>query len=509
VHWRTILRNIFSNWTGYLVTTVVSFLLAPFVVHHLGNTRYGVWTLILSLTGYFGLMDLGIRSSVGRFVARYIARDDSENVNRIVNTAIAILSCGGMLALAASVVMYMNFSSFKVGHELEATARTALLIAGLNLSLALPLGVYSGVLIAMERFDVASRITILGALARAALVVAVLKSGNGLIALALISLLITTTEYCVMAFWAKSLYGALSIGWRFVDLATFKELFGFGIFRFIWIIANQLIFYTDSVVIGIFLGAGAITYYAIAGSLIDYGRSIVSYAVDTFYPAASRLDSKNDMVGLQGLHILGTKIALLICLPLCLGLMFLGKQFIILWMGKEYAISATYLAVLTIPQFTSMSQYSSGLVLAGMARHKVLACIALAEGVVNAVLSIILVRKIGIIGVAWGTVIPHAITTAIIIPFYTLGTLRMSVLTYFVKAYGGPLICAIPVAGFCYALSVFVENPSWFEFGTEVMAVCVLFALMAYFVCLTERQQAAVLERALRLFRREPVINEA
>ena len=58
---RVILRNIFSNWTGYLITILVGFFLAPFVLHHLGNTGYGVWTLVLSLTGYFGLLDLGIR----------------------------------------------------------------------------------------------------------------------------------------------------------------------------------------------------------------------------------------------------------------------------------------------------------------------------------------------------------------------------------------------------------------------------------------------------------------
>ena len=82
-----ILRNILSNWTSYLVTAAVGFLLAPVVVHSLGNTGYGLWTLVLSMTGYFGLLDLGIRSSVGRFVTRYLALNDEESVNRTVSTA--------------------------------------------------------------------------------------------------------------------------------------------------------------------------------------------------------------------------------------------------------------------------------------------------------------------------------------------------------------------------------------------------------------------------------------
>src|SRR5262249_49102474 len=85
--WSRILRNVLSNWTSYVVTALVGFGLTPVVVHSLGNTGYGLWTLVVSMTGYFGLLDLGIRSSVGRFVTRYIALKDDEGANRIVSTA--------------------------------------------------------------------------------------------------------------------------------------------------------------------------------------------------------------------------------------------------------------------------------------------------------------------------------------------------------------------------------------------------------------------------------------
>ncbi len=506
---RIILRNILSNWAGYLVTTLVGFFLAPFIVHRLGNTGYGAWTLILSLTGYFGLLDLGIRSSVGRFVARYIALNDVRNVNRTVSTAIAILGGGGLLALVASGILYFSFNSFHIEHGFLPTARLSMLIAGLTISLALPMGVFGAVLIAVERFDVMTGVTVAGALTRAALIVITLKSGHGLVALALVVLLVSLCEYTAMAASAKIFYRPLQIGRRFVDFASCRELFGFGIYRFIWIIANQLIFYTDSVVIGVFLSAGAITFYSIGGSLITYGRNVVSLAVDTLYPAATRLDSRNDMAGLRELQILGTRMALLISLPLCLGFLFFGRQFIILWMGKEYAVSALYLSILTIPQFTSMSQYVSALLLAGMAKHKPLAYLAFSEGVVNLVLSIILVRKIGLVGVAWGTVIPHAINTAVIIPWYTLRILKLSVSEYLLKACLRPVLCAIPVTGVCYMLSHSIESPSWLVFGAEVMVVCGVFAILSYFICLTASQQALLLKKVQNLRRRAPELLEA
>src|ERR1017187_1812201 len=257
MHWRIILRNICSNWAGYAVTALIGFFLSPFIVHSLGTTGYGLWTLVLSLTGYFGLLDFGIRSSVGRFVARYLALNDDESGNRILSTAFAILLGGGLLALSATIVVVtFFFGSFHVDMHFELAAKVALLITGLTMSCALPLGTFSSLLVAMERFDILSGVTIIAELTRAGLIVVFLRGGHGLVSVALIALFTSIAQYVTMALFAKALHHPLKLRVSFVDRRAFKELFGFGVFRFIWIVANQLIFYSDAVVIGIFLGAG-------------------------------------------------------------------------------------------------------------------------------------------------------------------------------------------------------------------------------------------------------------
>ena len=509
MHWGRILRNIFSNWTSYLVTAVVGFVLAPVVVHSLGNTGYGLWTLVLSMTGYFGLLDLGIRSTVGRFVTRYLALNDAGNVNRTTSTALVILMCGGLLAFLITLgIITFFFDAFRVEPEYASAGRLALLITGLNMSCILPLGVFSAVLIALERFDVVSAVTIVGELARAALVLWFLHHGYGLVALAVIALAITLAEYSAMALFANALYRPLKIRLAYTSRAALRELFGFSIYRFIWIVANQLIFYSDALVLGVFLGAGAITPYAIAGSLINYGRNIVSLVTDTLYPVAARMDASQDLAGLQRLLVLGTRMALLVTLPLCLGFLFLGRQFITLWMGQAYADSAVILIVLTIPQFGSMSQYPSALVLAGMAKHRAFAYFALAEGVANLVLSIILVRKMGVIGVAWGTVIPHLICTSLVVPLYTLHVLKMSVRDYLVQAYLRPVLCTLPVIALGYKFST-VPAASWLMFAGEAGMMCALFGAVSYFVSLDARERTWAAHKLSAMLHRETVVHEA
>jgi O-antigen/teichoic acid export membrane protein len=510
VSWGVILRNVFSNWTGYVLTSALSFLLAPFLVHALGKTGYGLWALVLSFTGYFGLLDLGIRSSVGRFVARYMALQDVANVNRTISTAFTMLACGGVAAMLTTVVVAkFFFGRFQAGPELEVSGRAALLLVGLNVSLVLPMGIFSSVLIALERFDILNTITVLSELLRAALIVIVIKLGYGLAAISGVAVFISVVQYGAIFLYVRSFYPHMQVSYRLVSQEALKELSSYGIFRFITIVSTQLIFYSQSLVIGVFLGVGAITFYAIAASLLNTGRSFVMLVTDTLTPAASRMDATSDIQGLHRLLFIGTRMALIVALPICLGFIFLGRQFMALWMGKEFVTSGVLLAVLTIPQFSSMAQHVSTSVLSAMAKHRVLAYLAVAEGVVNVAISILLVRKMGVMGVAIGTVVPHLISTALIMPLYTLRVLNLGVREYLVKAVLRPVLCALPVAGIAYAFSTLVESPGWFGFWAEVSVLCAVFFTLSFFFCLGSEQRDFVQQKARKVWNWRAVAHEA
>src|SRR5689334_13331415 len=91
-----IIKNVSSNWFSLAINVVVGILLSPFIVHRLGDAAFGIWVLIFSITGYYGIFDLGIRSAIIRFVSKFSATGDIEDLARVINTNLFLYVCTGI-----------------------------------------------------------------------------------------------------------------------------------------------------------------------------------------------------------------------------------------------------------------------------------------------------------------------------------------------------------------------------------------------------------------------------
>src|ERR1700724_1537058 len=100
---RQIVKNVSSNWFSLGINVVVGLLLTPFILHRLGDTANGLWVIIFSVTGYYGLFDLGIRSSIVRYVSKFTATGDREKLTHFVNTALFSYTCIGLVSMGLTV----------------------------------------------------------------------------------------------------------------------------------------------------------------------------------------------------------------------------------------------------------------------------------------------------------------------------------------------------------------------------------------------------------------------
>jgi len=114
-----ILKNVGSSWFALGLNIVVGIFLSPYILHRLGDDAFGLWILIFSVTGYYGIFDLGIRSSIIRYVAKYAALEHRDQLNRLVNTAMIAYLGVGLLTMSITVVgsFYLNAIAAENAHR--------------------------------------------------------------------------------------------------------------------------------------------------------------------------------------------------------------------------------------------------------------------------------------------------------------------------------------------------------------------------------------------------------
>src|SRR5271154_996005 len=147
-------RSVLSNWMTYVLSGTVSFFLSPFIVRHLGNSAYGVWVLLVSMTGYLGFLDLGIRGAVTRYVPRSPAEGNHEQASRTVSSASGMFLLGGFAALIVSASLaFFAVPHFDIPRACLLSADLVVLMAGANVPISLLSGVFGGILVGLQLFN--------------------------------------------------------------------------------------------------------------------------------------------------------------------------------------------------------------------------------------------------------------------------------------------------------------------------------------------------------------------
>ncbi|MCI0532130.1 MAG: oligosaccharide flippase family protein, partial [candidate division Zixibacteria bacterium] len=381
-----IARNILANWSGLTASTLVSFLLAPYILHKLGDAGYGVWMLALSLTGYLGLLDLGIRSSVIRFVSSHRAKSEYGSLNQIFNTALLTFSSIGLLAFLIGVAIALSADKlFNIPPELTGQAQGVIILISAMLALNFVSGVFSSILAAAERFDLVNFNTLTSSLFRAGLILLIFPFKADLVTLGAVTL-VSSLFYLLNIYFAFRHEPNLKLDFKLADRQTLRKIFNYSAFSFIIIISSRVAYYSDNTVIGIFGTAEMITYFAIGGIIVEFLRRFVNAFSTVIMPVASVLDSQEQNASLERLLLAGTKYSLLAILPLSLILASMGKTLLSVWMGPVYAEkSYIILLILLLPQIYNLSQFAAEEILLGISRHKFFSIIALTEALSNLV----------------------------------------------------------------------------------------------------------------------------
>jgi O-antigen/teichoic acid export membrane protein len=405
-HKRKVLLGSASNLVRVLLSMLVSLVLPPFLVHHMSRAEYSAWVLILQLSAYVSLLDFGLQTAIGKYVAEYEASGDRDASHHLISTSFTLLALAAAIACVAIAVMVLSVPH--LFHQMPAAlvpeVRIGLLAVGLSAAFALPFGTFLSTFVGLQQYVFPTIVSTVSRVGSAAALIVLMLLHGSLVQLAMVMAAFNAaTALTQFLGWQRLVKDRVAFSFLLFHRRSAVKLVKYGSVLSIWTLAMFLISGLDIVIIGHYQYKDT-GFYSIATGAANFMLAIVSSAFSPLVPAVSSMQSGTTASRIGDLCIKLTRYCALLLLLLGLPLLFGAYPLLSLWVGKSYAAqSALYLEVLVLANVVRQLALPYILVVVATGKQHLATIAGIVEACVNVVLSIWLVQRIGAVGVAIGT----------------------------------------------------------------------------------------------------------
>lgn len=287
-----IFTNIFSNWAYFVLAILVAFFVSPIMVNRLGDETYGIWVLMVSISGYFTVLDFGVNTALVRYISKYTALNDTQKAVGIYSSAFVFFITLSAIATVPILFLGFYFSDF---FDIESYSQKyiflAFLIIGADLIVNLIFGTFSGTLRGFHRFLELNIILISTTVLKNLLLVYLLFNDYSILSIAILQLFASTSRYLLQYLFLRRKHPLLRFRRSTVTKSNFSQIYSYSKYSFLIAVALKILFFTDSVVIGSMVSLQAVTFYAIPATIVEHMEKLIWGIIAVLIPIVSSRES--------------------------------------------------------------------------------------------------------------------------------------------------------------------------------------------------------------------------
>lgn len=407
---RRLTLNSISNVSRYGISLVVAFFITPYMVHTLGDAQFGFWVVLLSFAGYAGILEMGVQPAVVRLVGQAKGQGDLRKLSELISAAFVFFLGVGVFcavvfafllpSLAPHLVKQVQF----LGH-----AGPLFLLIAADVAVMFLTYLVSGILYGWQMYHAKNLIDIAAWILNAGLVLLLLARG-GLTALAAIKLGTDLVALVATAVVCRRAIPGLGIQVRGLGWSSFRELLSFGGKVFISATTTRLNTNAQPIIVSSMISAAATAVFSIPVRLVDYVRQIVWALATGFMPMFSELSGREESGLIRSIYLKYSRYILLGTLPILALVFVYGRDFIRLWISPEYAEQGgTALLLLAGAALVEGLQPLVWRLFLGVGKLDFLVAVSAASSLAAILLAILLVKPMGITGVALSVFLTTAV----------------------------------------------------------------------------------------------------
>jgi O-antigen/teichoic acid export membrane protein len=409
-----VLKGGISGVAGKVTAVLVNIVSLPITIRYLGPEQYGFWVTISTSVTMFAVLDLGIANTLTNSISRAYAERSEDMAKRYYATAfwatsIIVIALGLLgLVIWPHIDWQRLFGLSEPGMAHKAGQCAAISFGYVLLSL--PLGLANRVMGGYQRVPVANLFAMLNsAFSLLAIILVVRTHGSVVVLMAAFCAAMLTGTFLLNLWMGLRHEPRIRPTLKRVHLGAAREIMSHGVLFFVLQLSGLIVFNTDNLIIAHFLGAEQVTPYAVTSKVVGYAAMLQSLLVPSLWPAFSEAYVRHDLIWIRKAYRRIMRGTLLTVIPTTLVLGFAGRWMIGLWAGKAAVPSAVLLWGMCFWTVLLSITVNQGALLAATQHIRLQTIYSSFAAALNLVLSIVLVQRIGAIGVLLATIISYLV----------------------------------------------------------------------------------------------------
>jgi O-antigen/teichoic acid export membrane protein len=488
---KQIKKGALLSYAAIIFNIIAGFIYTPWMVSQIGKSDYGLYVLVTAFLTYF-VMDFGLGQTIARFITNYKVKDEVEKINQLLGLTTRFYIFINILIFVILLIIYFVIENI----FLELTAqeitkfKIVYIIAGAFSLISFPFFPLDGVLIAYERFVVLKLCDVISKVAIIILMVITLFLGYKLYALVAVNALVGIIVIVIKLVYLKNTL-PLKIDFKFKSRPLLRELFKFSFWISIIGIAQRLLINIAPLILGIVSGTSAIAIFSIGVIIEGYTWTFAHALNGLFLAKVSQLNLKgNNQKEVTNLMIRVGRIQLIIMGLLLIGLIVLGEDFIVLWMGESFKESYYVVVLLIAPGFITLTQEIAYTYLFVINELKYRAILFITAAIGSVGLSFLLAPSLGALGCAIGIFTATMLCHVIGMNYIYWKKLNLEIPRFFKECYGSLLLPLVLTGIIGVLLNYFLVGVNYFIFLSKGFSLSLVYCSLIWFFGLKSNEKS-------------------
>ena len=402
---RHLLRGSGMNMLDIVVKTLSVFLTTPLLIKRLGDAGYGSWLLVMSVAGYFLLIDMGVSFSATRFLAIALGKKDAGQNGVILATCRQFYRWAALVVVVLTLVTMPALPWLSSGHGDFRQLYIALALVGAATGARFYFRLPMIILRAHVRYDLLAAASLCRVVLQTAVAYSALTHGCSMIHIALIHSASECVELLLQALFSRGLQQSRDEGVIMEQTRdTRRKLFAYSKSIIIGGFGDSLRLQLNPFLIASMQGVSQVPPYSVGTRLITILQDIMSALFGgQLLSAFGQLHGADESEKLRRQYLRITHITSGFSAAAMTGVVFLSGPFLQRWVGSSMAGANMVLWILALPFAVHFMQFPAYNLLYTMGHTQWIVRLCFIGGLCSATLSFVLGLRYGVTGVVLGS----------------------------------------------------------------------------------------------------------